>query len=45
MADQLLWRTALGFTAFLSFLTDMLCCENSMCGSKTQILKQLWISV
>jgi len=29
MADQLLWRTAIGFAAFLRLLTDMRCCENS----------------
>ena len=34
MADQLLRRTAIGSTAFLRFLTDLRCCENSVCGSK-----------
>jgi len=31
MTYQSLWRkaTAIGFTAFLRFLTDMQCCENS----------------
>jgi len=28
MADQLLRRTAIGFTAFPHFPTDMRCCEN-----------------
>jgi len=32
-----------GLTAFLRFLTDMWCCENSKCGSKTRNLEQLWI--
>jgi len=45
MADQLLGRTAIGFTAFLRFLTDMRCCENSKCVSKNGNLEQLWISV
>jgi len=45
MADQLLARTAIGFRAFLRFLTDMWCFENSMCGSKNINLEQLWISV
>jgi len=45
MADQLLWRTAVGFTAFLRFLTDMRCCENFKCGCKNGNLEQLWISV
>jgi len=45
MADQLLWRTATGFTAFLRFLTDMRCCENSKCVSKNGNLEQLWISL
>ena len=45
MADQLLWRTAIGFTAFLRFLTDMRCCENSKCVIKNGNLEQLWISV
>ena len=36
MADQLLSRTALGFTAFLCFLTNMQCCKNSM-SAKTDI--------
>jgi len=37
--------TAIGFTAFLLFLTDMRCCKNSKCGSKNGNLEQLWISV
>jgi len=37
--------TAIGFTAFLRFLTDMRCCENSKCVSKNGNLEQLWISV
>jgi len=48
MADQLLYfdvPTAIGFTAFLRFLTDMRCCENSEWGSKNGNLEQLWISV
>jgi len=36
MADQLLWRTAIGFTVFLRFLTDMRWCENSV-SAKTEI--------
>jgi len=46
MADQLLSRTysAIGFTAFLCFLSDIRCCEN-LCGSKTGNLEQLWISL
>jgi len=28
MADQLLSCTAIGFMAFLRFLTDMRCCES-----------------
>jgi len=45
MADQLLWRAAVGFTAFLRFLTDLWCCENSKCGSKNGNLELLWVSV
>jgi len=45
MVDQLLWRTAIGFTAILRFLTDMRCCENSKCVSKNGNLEQLWILV
>jgi len=37
--------TAIGFTAFLRFLTDMRCCENSKCVRKNGNLEQLWISV
>ena len=36
MADQPLWRTAIGFTAFLRFLSDMQCCVNSV-SAKTEI--------
>jgi len=45
MADQLLRRTATGFSAFLHFLTDIWCCGNSKCVSKNGNLEQLWISV
>ena len=45
MADQLLWPTAIGFTAFLRFLIDMRCCESSKYVSKNGNLEQLWISV
>jgi len=46
MADKLLRRTAMGFTAFLRFLTDLRCFENSKkCRSKNGNLEQLWISV
>jgi len=37
--------TDTGFTAFLRFLTDMRCCENSKCVKKNGNLEQLWISV
>jgi len=45
MADQLPRRTAIGFTAFLRFLTDTRCCGNSKCVSKNGNSEQLWISV
>jgi len=45
MADQLIYRTAIGFTAFLHYLTDMRCCESSKCVTKNWNLEQLWISV
>ena len=45
IADQSLWPTAIGFAAFLRFLTDMRHCENSKCGSKNGNFEQLWISV
>jgi len=35
MADQLLWRTAIGFTAFLRFLTEIRCCENQWWSLET----------
>ena len=41
MADQLRWRTDIGFTAFLRFLTDMRCCENTKCGNKNGNFEQL----
>jgi len=42
MADKLLRRTAMGFTAFLRFLTDLRCFENSKkCRSKNGNLEQL----
>jgi len=41
MAAQSLSHSLLGFTAFLRFLTDMRCCENSKCVSKNENLEQL----
>jgi len=41
MADQSFLRTAIGFTAFLHYLTDMRCCESSKCVTKNWNLEQL----
>jgi len=39
-----LWRAAIGFTAFLRFLTDMRCYENFLALSRVSAKTEIWNS-